>query len=168
MTTRQEIRIKSLERAIEKRKEAEERRAKRLQKRIELAKGKPNREGINALKKKLKTVTHAIVRLKYDNCYSCDKFVPLKERQAGHYHTDGGNPGTRYDFDNLRTQHAMCNNFKGGDAHFGARLLQEIGEERFLALDAKRKIKPIWTRIELERLIEERTILLNQLTAKLP
>ncbi len=156
-----ERKILSLEKKLQKVKEAAERKAKRLEKRALLMKNKP--PGIKKLKADLRKVTHAIVRLSYDNCYTCDKFVPLKERQCGHYHTDGGNPGTRYDFDNLRVQHAVCNYHSGGDAHFGARLLKEIGEERFLALDMKRKIDPGWTKDDYLRLIEERKQILHDL-----
>jgi len=130
---------------------------------VKKIKAKAKEPSMRDLQKELKRITHKIVRLRYDNCYSCDKFIPLNERQCGHYHTDGGNPGTRYDFDNLRTQHRTCNHFYGGDAHFGARLLQEIGQGRFLALDMKRKIKQRWSKDELRGLIEERKVILSEL-----
>jgi len=151
------------ERKLQKLKESSERKEKRLKKRLELAKGKPKTLGMRELKAALKKVTHAVVRLTYEICYSCGKFVPLKERQAGHFHTDGGNPGTRYDFDNLRTQHGRCNYILGGDAPFSARLLREIGQERFLALDEKRKIKPKWSKQQYMDLTEERKLILQQL-----
>lgn len=151
---------------LEKLRASDERKIKRLQKRLELQKGKPKPLSIMKLKKDLRTVTHKIVRLTYDNCYSCDKFVPLKERQAGHYHTDKGNPGVRYDFDNLRTQCGGCNYRVGGDAHYGARLLSEIGQERIEQLNKNRKMNWGWKAHNYELLIEIRKQQLKDLECK--
>lgn len=151
------------EQTLLKKLESANKKEKRLLKRLALAKGKPKKLGIRELKKELKKVTHAIVRLKYDHCYSCGKYVEPKDRQAGHYFTDGGNPGTRYHFDNIRTQHAICNYNLGGDAAFGARLLREIGQERFLKLDEIRKIPLNYTPQDYQRLILERKDILDTL-----
>ena len=151
------------EQQIAKIKKAAEKKEMRLMKRLQIAKDKPKQTPIKLLKKELRRITHRIVRLKYDTCYSCGKYFEFAKRQAGHFFTDAGNPGTRYDFDNIKTQCQMCNYHNGGDAPYATRLLKEIGIERFNALDAKRKIKPQWSRAELEQMIAERAIILKKL-----
>lgn len=159
----EEMNQPNYEKKLQKMKEASERKEARLKKRLQLEKGKPKRVTINQLKKELRRITHRIVRFKYPNCYSCGKFFEFAKRQAGHFHTDAGNPGTRYDLDNLRTQCQMCNYHVGGDASYATRLLKDIGIERFNALDERRKIKPKWSREELIALIEERKGILANL-----
>lgn len=160
--------FKTYEQKLQKLKESAERKEKRLKKRLELAKGKPKILPMSKLKKDLKRVTHAIVRFVFEICYSCGEYVHPEKRTAGHFHTDGGNPGTRYDFDNLRTQHKHCNYICGGDAPYAARLLREIGEKRFLALDLKRKIRPKWSKEQFIEEIRKRTELLETLKTCLP
>lgn len=115
------------------------------------------------LKRSLWKLTSQIVRLKYTNCYTCGKYLPYEDRQAGHFFTQGGHGGAKYDFDNLRTQCFACNHYKSGDtATYGVKLLNEIGEERLNNLMLKAKAVHRYNRDELEQMINERQQILNQ------
>ncbi len=148
---------------LQKLKEAALRKESRLKKRFLLRLTKAKQPRIKDLKKTLKTVTHRIVRMKYTDCYSCGKYLDYKVRQAGHFWTDGGHAGVRYDFDNLRTQCAQCNYHKGGDADYASKLLQDIGVEKFRDLEKRARILYKWQREELIKLIEERTAVLQEM-----
>ena len=154
--------MKTYEQKIEKIKQAAEKREKRLLKRLQIAKGKPRKVGINALKRELRRITHKIVRQSGSACYVCDKPLPNpKDRTAGHYWSDGGHSAVRYSFDNLRISCVNCNSFKSGNlAEYGMRLERELGHDNFEALGVLAHQTKRWERTELELLIEERKKLL--------
>ena len=142
----------------DKRIKALERKAKRLEKSLLLAKGKPKRIPMSKLKKDIQKVTNKIVRLKYPHiCYTCDKDV-TGDAQAGHHHPIGGHAATRYNFDNLRIQGSCCNLHKrGNQVVYSYRLRKEIGEDRYEALyQLAHDKKFTWTREALEELYLER------------
>lgn len=149
---------------LEKVKAAAKRKEKRLLKRLQLAKEKPRRETKLQLRKRLRKITHAIVRHGKTICYTCDKFVPVNDRQAGHFWSDGSHSATRFDFSNLRMQGSCCNLYKYGNlAEYSIRLRKELGDEAFEALAQKAHQTKIWTREELEEMIEERKHILESL-----
>ena len=95
------------------------------------------------LVKQLDTVVSQYVRLKYsDNngnveCYTCGEVLPWKEMQCGHFFTRGRYP-TRWDEINLRPQNYRCNiALSGNYIVFTRKMLAELGEEAFEALERK-------------------------------
>lgn len=153
------------EQKLQKIEEAHLRKQKRLEKRIELLKGKPKRVPIKTLKKEAKRITHKIVRLTTpDFCYTCSKPIQKGDKQAGHCFPDGNYPGTRYDYKNIRQQGSCCNLYKHGNlAEFCTRLLSELGLDEFNALSDRAHRPFTWTRELLEQLIAERKPILEEL-----
>jgi hypothetical protein len=151
----EEIKVKQLK-LLKKAQDRQEMLKLQAGKKIAKLQAKLKKKPLKKLKQELKRITHAIVRNNYDTCYSCGKYVPPELRTAGHFFTDGGHGGTRYDFDNLRTQHQICNYHRGGDAEYADRLLSELGVERFHDLARRAKERCMYTREDFERLIEER------------
>jgi hypothetical protein len=117
------------------------------------------------LRNELRRITHKIVRLQGDKCYCCNKPLPdIKDRCAGHYWSDGGHSGTRYDFNNLRTCCLSCNSFKSGNlAEYGYKLREELGGDEFDRLYIRSHIMKRWTKDELRELIEQRKVILKML-----
>jgi len=109
------------------------------------------------LRTELKRITHKIVRLQGDKCYCCNKPLPnIKDRCAGHYWSDGGYSGTRYDFDNLRICCVSCNKFKSGNlAEYGYRLKKELGDDNFERLYMNAHFVKRWTKEERKAILSE-------------
>jgi hypothetical protein len=154
MATRQELKIRSLESLLQKQRDAAERKTKRLKKAKLLAKNKPKRESMSALKNRLWNITSRIVRLGADRCYTCSKLLPYEKRAAGHFWSKGGHGYTRFDMDNLRVQCTSCNVMKSGNlAEFGTVLRKEIGEARYDLLSFRAHSGKKLIREELERML---------------
>jgi hypothetical protein len=154
------------EQKLERVKEAQARKESHLKKRIALLQGKKQKP-IVLLKKELWVLTSKIVRIASPNCYTCGKHIPVfSDRHAGHFHPQGSNGSVRYDYErNIRTQCAGCNLYKHGNlAIYSEKLLMELGEKEFLQLAQDAKQIKKWERGELEELIEERKIILDQVT----
>lgn len=143
--------------------EKQERLALRIGKKLEKLKTK---KSISKLKEELWEVTSRIVRLTWNSCYTCKKYLEFKDRSAGHFWTKGGHSSVKFDFDNLRVQCVTCNNWKSGNlAEYAVRLRDEIGEERFRALNVKAHISIKPTREWLEEEIKRRKEMLLRLNA---
>lgn len=125
------------------------------------------RKTLKQLRDQLWRITSKIVRLRGVTCYTCDKCLPdIKDRQCGHYYTKKGHPRTRFDWDNLRIQCFSCNHYMSGNIQeFAARLIEEIGLERFNRLRLLAKSNERLRRDELEDMITERKEILKQLDA---
>ena len=68
-------------------------------------------------------------------CISCGKFTIL---QAGHFHSAGNYPITRFNEDNVNGQCKKCNYFLSGNLiPYHIELINRIGEERVIALQDK-------------------------------
>ena len=88
-------------------------------------------------------------------CHTCGGIFPAKKLQCGHY-LSRYYKAARWDEDNARPQCLMCNMWKRGDpVVFRAKLLEEIGEQRVLAVEAKRHQTIKLTRDFLLSKIEE-------------
>lgn len=149
---------------LAKMQEAADRKKLRLEKRLRLQLTKAKQPKLALLKKTLRIITHKIVRLQGFKCYTCDKPLEYRDRQAGHFWTDGGHSKTRYDFDNIRVQCTSCNLHKSGNgAEFSIRLLNELSYGQFQALANRANQIHKWNREELLHLIETRQEILNQL-----
>ncbi len=68
-------------------------------------------------------------------CISCGKYTTL---QAGHFHSAGNHPITRFNEDNIHGQCKKCNYFLSGNLiPYHIELINRIGEERVIALQDK-------------------------------
>lgn len=70
------------------------------------------------------------------NCISCDKDKNWHGQwHAGHYKTTKARPDIRFNEDNCHKQCSICNNHLSGNiGEYTPRLIEKIGQERFLAL----------------------------------
>lgn len=142
---------------IEKIKAQKEKLKERIKFRNKQLKLKQKIVPMHKLHKELWTITSKTVRLSSNHCYTCNKPLEYKDRNAGHYWAQGSHGAARYELDNLRVQCVTCNSFKSGNiAEYGLRLRQEIGDERFdklaLLVHSTRK----YSRDELEQMINSR------------
>ena len=122
---------------------------------------KPKKTTKKQLKNKLWKLVSLYVRSKSPYCYTCGKFIPeMKNRHAGHFWSKGGHEATRFDLENVRTQCVNCNLFQSGYlAMFSVKLLQEIGEQRFMKLKRRANTSVKWDTLELEKEIEKMKLL---------
>ena len=93
--------------------------------------------------KDLDNIYSQYIRLKYaDNngmveCYTCGSKMHWKEAQHGHFFTRA-RYSTRWDDDNSRVQDYRCNVALGGNyIIYTRKMLAELGEKRFNALELK-------------------------------
>ena len=93
--------------------------------------------------KQLDNIYSQYIRLKYaDNngmveCYTCGSKMHWKEAQHGHFFTRA-RYSTRWDDDNSRVQDYRCNVALGGNyIIYTRKMLAELGEDRFAALELK-------------------------------
>lgn len=104
---------------------------------------KPKKKGISVLMKEADRLFSILVRNRgadddTNTCFTCGKRFPIKSLHCGHY-LSRYYKSARWDFDNARPQDLMCNLWKRGDPIvFRQNLVKEIGEERVLAVEAKR------------------------------
>ena len=89
-----------------------------------------------------------------NQCYTCLGIFLVKRLHAGHY-LSRWYKAARWDKDNARPQCFACNIMRKGDAvKFRQHLVQEIGEKRVKAVEAKRNVHVKLTREYLENLIK--------------
>ena len=68
-------------------------------------------------------------------CICCGESM-TGQIHAGHYLESGNNPKIRYDEDNINSQRAYCNTYKGGNSDdYRGRLIEKIGLERVERLE---------------------------------
>lgn len=85
----------------------------------------------------------------FNNCYTCEKRMPWKELQCGHFF----HGKLDYDLRNLKPQCAGCNMYLSGNlAVYSIKLMRELGVEGMeqLRLDANTKT---YTNDEIENII---------------
>lgn len=88
-------------------------------------------------------------------CFTCGVAYPPKKLHCGHY-LSRYYKSARWNFDNARPQCMMCNLWKRGDPiTFRKNLIEEIGEERVLAVEALRNAPLKLSREFLESKIQE-------------
>ena len=88
-----------------------------------------------------------------NQCYTCFGIFLIKRLHAGHY-LSRWYKSARWDFDNARPQCFACNIMRKGDSiKFRQHLVQEIGEKRVKAVEAKRNQHTKLTREYLTKLI---------------
>ncbi len=119
---------------------------------------------IPQLKRKLDEVMSKWVRWNYARqslggellqCFTCDKFLPVKSAHSGHYIPRHISP-TRYDERNQRPQCPSCNTFGAGMPHeFRRRLCDEIGGDAVRELEDKAREPWKWDRFWLIDKIRE-------------
>lgn len=86
-------------------------------------------------------------------CYTCGHKSHWKKMHAGHF-LSRYYKSARWDEDNVKPQCFICNIYKKGDAvKFRQHLIEEIGEARVLAVEAKRNVSIKLTREYLNDLI---------------
>lgn len=90
-----------------------------------------------------------------NTCYTCKKRYPIKKLQCGHF-LSRYYKAARWDFDNARPQCMMCNMWKKGDPiNYRINLIQEIGEERVKAVEAKRAFLPKMTLEHVQEIVAQ-------------
>jgi len=81
---------------------------------------------------------NAFIRKRDENlgCISCDKDKDWQGQwHAGHYKTTKARPDIRFNEDNCWKQCSICNNHLSGNiGEYTPRLIEKIGQERFLSL----------------------------------
>lgn len=146
--TKEEKRIKSLEKLRERQK-------RQLEKLKDKVKKKP-KDSIANLKKKAQKVFNAWIRERDKGlpCISCGK--DCGKAQAGHYVSQGSSGALRYHPDNVSLQGAGCNLYKHGNLiEYRIGLVKKIGIDRVVWLEEHRNDVKKWNREELEEIIEK-------------
>jgi 5-methylcytosine-specific restriction endonuclease McrA len=106
---------------------------------------KKKAESVTSLKKKLDTIFSIYIRQKYEvdglvECYTCGVQKPIPQMQNGHFWSRS-NLSVRWDEDNCRPQCSGCNVFKHGNyIVYTQKMMQELGEDLFEALELKKNI----------------------------
>lgn len=125
---------------------------------------KPKKVPIKKLKNLLWKLTSKYVRTIESNCYTCGKFLPYEDRQAGHYWSVGGHQSTRYDLMNIHTQCCACNLYKSGNlAEYAPHLIKDYGIDAFMALQVQAKTARKFTDIDYNVMIDNIKNLLSKL-----
>jgi hypothetical protein len=114
--------------------------------RKKISKAKPKTKSITQLKKELDIIFSLYIRQKYADengnveCYTCGAIKPIKSMQNGHFWSRS-HLSVRWDEDNCRPQDAGCNIFKHGNyIIYTQKMMQELGEEKFLELEVKKNM----------------------------
>lgn len=111
-------------------------------------------------------MTSMYVRLKSKGfCYTCDGVFPLEKLSAGHFIEKRGNANTYFDLDNLRAQCSWnCNRKAGGRKDvYAKKLIHEYGPTIIDDLFRRAGRSRVWTKLDLEKIAEEREEMLNKL-----
>ncbi len=151
---------------LERTKLRAEKREAKIRDRLEMAKlhhkekiVKMKQKSLKRLRDELQTITNRIVRTMSNACYTCQKILEFKDRQAGHHFSRGAHSAARYEFDNLRVQCSGCNMYKSGEqAEFAYFLRKELGDQRYEDLYKLAHSVKKWSREELVELIEKRKV----------
>ena len=90
-------------------------------------------------------------------CYTCGK--PMKygtsDCQAGHYLSRGAYPSLTFNSDNCRPQCYRCNcHLHGNTVEFRERLIEELGVNYVVRLEASRHTPVKYSRSDYEEMIE--------------
>ena len=111
--------------------------------------------------KKLDGVFSQYIRQKYSDhfglvpCYTCHIKKHYKDMQNGHY-ISRGHMATRWSEENCRVQCVGCNVFKNGNyVEYSARLIDEIGLEKYKELVKKKYTIKQFSIKELQELIKK-------------
>ncbi len=141
----------------EKLKEKALKKEQRLKDRLQKAKiKKPKAPSRKSLADRLWKLTSQYVRNIESECYTCPKVLEFREREAGHYWTQGGHKRVKFDLMNVHTQCHSCNHFKSGNlAKYASRLIREYGIEKYQDLELRSNDSTPFTEIELEQMILE-------------
>lgn len=113
-----------------------------------------NTQSYPKIKRKLKKVFNEYIRLRDAGmpCICCGKFNTL---QAGHYISVGSSGALEFNEDNVRGQCAYCNmRMQETKEVYRINLIDRIGAERVIKLEALAKVKVKRTRLDLEWMIE--------------
>jgi hypothetical protein len=115
------------------------------------------------LKKEALDLFSQLIKLEHQRdgkmkCFTCDK--PLQPKttdcQLGHFLPRGAYPGLTFNRDNVRLQCMRCNVWLHGNVfEFRARLINELGEQRVLELEAMRHETVKLGRSDYLRMIQE-------------
>jgi len=106
---------------------------------------------LKQLRDKLWKLVSLYVRTKETNCYTCLKYLELKQRSAGHFWTKKGHPYVRFDLMNVHTQCLTCNSFQSGNlANYVTRLIKDYGLPAYNELTLRAKSGQRFRRDELE------------------
>ena len=88
-------------------------------------------------------------------CYTCDKVMPWKESQAGHW-IKRGHASVRWNEANVKPQCPRCNLWlNGAQDAFAVALLQEYGPEMLEELMRLKHTEKRWRIPELHELLEQ-------------
>lgn len=130
-------------------------REQKLKDRIKKIK-RPKAPSRRDLGKRLWKLTSLYVRNVEKCCYTCNKILTFKEREAGHFWTQGGHKRVKFDLMNVHTQCKGCNHFKSGNlAPYASRLIKEYGLKKYQNLELRSNDATPFTEIELEKMILE-------------
>ncbi len=113
-----------------------------------------NTQSYPKTKRKLKKVFNEYIRLRDAGmpCICCGKFNTL---QAGHYISVGSSGSLEFNEDNVHGQCAYCNmRMQETKEVYRINLIDRIGVERVIKLEALAKVKVKRTRLDLEWMIE--------------
>lgn len=143
------------EKKLQKIKEANERKIKRLQKSRALQVGKAKQPTLAEHKRKLQKLVNAYVRQRdiREPCISCRK--PCPDGHAGHYIAQGWSGALRFNLDNIHKQCVNCNVFRRGNLiDYRINLVRKIGEDKVKYLEDHRHDIKKWTHQELDQIAE--------------
>lgn len=98
-------------------------------------------------------------------CYTCGGRFPLEKLSAGHFIEKRGNANTYFDLDNLKAQCSWnCNRKAGGRKDvYAKKLIHEYGPNIIDDLFRRAGKARVWTKLDLEKIAEERAALIKQL-----
>ena len=150
---------------LEKKKEDKSKRVIKLINRSE------KKKSIKQLEKELDVVFSLFIRHRgskdgMNKCFTCDKILPIKELQDGHYESRR-HKSLKYHEQNNHCQCYWCNVVKKGNyTVYALRMIDKYGKEFVDMLAIKKHNTTKWTAFEYEVLIKEYTEKLNQLKAK--
>jgi len=103
-------------------------------------------------------------RLGKGRCYTCGAFVPFEKSVAGHAIEKRGHAAIYFDLDCLRNQCSRCNRrLHGNHSVFAAKLIEEIGPERFKKMHQRAIKSMVYTKLDLDKIAEERSEMISKL-----
>lgn len=130
------------------------------------------KKSISKLKEELDAVFSLFIRWRgskdgINKCFTCDKPLPIKELQDGHYESRK-HTSLRWDETNNQPQCYMCNIVKNGNyTVYALRMIEKYGKEHLDMLAIKKHNTVKWTAFEYRLMIDEYTEKLNKLKASL-
>lgn len=121
----------------------------------------PKEKSLGTLKSELTKVFNSYIRQRDSQggkfeCISCGKFLPVKQMNAGHYHSAGHNESIRWDETNVNGQCVRCNCFLHGNLiEYRKGMIKKWGTKILEGLDIKRHNRSKMTKFEVSLLIQE-------------